>query len=318
VLFFLCTNIFQEQLLYDSNILDPDPNSAQANLPLPEHVIWSCVTQLASALRAIHRNNTACRSLETNHILCTPDENNEMRIRINCIGIVDTLEFESRKPMVDLQREDMRCLGRVILSLGTRISIFQHSDVETLRQCETFIAQNYSAELHNLMVSLLMRQPHPYTIYEVCGRIASHAFDELDLAHSTLDRFGTSLSNEYESGRAMRLLLKLGFVNERPEFARSSRWSETGDCYVLKLFRDYVFHQADSNGNPVMDLGHVVTALNKLDLADNEKIVLTSRDGKSLLVVSFADIARCLEGAYGELCAASVSPSDINGVIPYG
>ena len=58
-----------------------------------------------------------------------------------------------------------------------------------------------------------------------------------------------------------------------------------------------------------MDLGHVVTALNKLDAADEEKIVLTSRDGKSLMVVSFADVARCLEGAFHELCAGAVAPS---------
>eukprot|EP00978_Attheya_sp_CCMP212_P037599 scaffold178854_cov58-Attheya_sp.AAC.5 len=74
-----------------------------------------------------------------------------------------------------------------------------------------------------------------------------------------------------------------------------------------------VFHQADGAGRPVMDLGHVTTALNKLDVADEEKIVLTSRDGKSLLVVSFADVARCLEGAFGELCAGSVPPPSMDG-----
>lgn len=57
-----------------------------------------------------------------------------------------------------------------------------------------------------------------------------------------------------------------------------------------------------------MDMGHVVMALNKLDAADEEKIVLTSRDGKSMMVVSFADVARCLESAYHELCAGSVPP----------
>lgn len=50
---------------------------------------------------------------------------------------------------------------------------------------------------------------------------------------------------------------------------------------MLTLFRDYVFHQADGAGNPVMDLGHVITSLNKLDAADEEKIVLSSRDGKN-------------------------------------
>ena len=56
-----------------------------------------------------------------------------------------------------------------------------------------------------------------------------------------------------------------------------------------------------------MDLGHVVTALNKLDTRDEEKIVLASRDGKSIMVVSFADVAHCLENAYAELCANSTS-----------
>ena len=137
--------------------------------------------------------------------------------------------------------------------------------------------------------------------------IAQRVYDELDSAHEFLDRAHDMLSSEYESGRSLRLLLKLGFINERPEFGMDTRWSETGDCYVLKLFRDYVFHQADVNGQPMMDLGHVVTALNKLDTADPERIVLTSRDGKSLLVVSFADVARCLEGAYNELCAHSIA-----------
>ena len=47
-------------------------------------------------------------------------------------------------------------------------------------------------------------------------------------------------------------------------FARDQRWSETGDRYIVKLFRDYVFHQVDEMGNPVLDLSHVLTCLNKV------------------------------------------------------
>jgi PAB-dependent poly(A)-specific ribonuclease subunit 3 len=61
-----------------------------------------------------------------------------------------------------------------------------------------------------------------------------------------------------------------------------------------------------------MDLGHVVTALNKLDTADEEKIVLASRDGKSLMVVSFGEVARCLESAFHELCEGAVPPSALH------
>ena len=73
-----------------------------------------------------------------------------------------------------------------------------------------------------------------------------------------------------------------------------------------------VFHQADGAGNPIMDLGHVITALNKLDAAEDEQIVLSSRDGKSLMVVTYADVALCLDSAYHELCAGSVpTPNSI-------
>ena len=68
-----------------------------------------------------------------------------------------------------------------------------------------------------------------------------------------------------------------------------------------------VFHQADASGRPVMDLGHVVACLNKLDAGDEEKIVLASRDGKSNIVVSYTDVARYLENAFAELCNNSVS-----------
>ena len=46
------------------------------------------------------------------------------------------------------------------------------------------------------------------------------------------------------------------------------------------------------DGAPVLDAGHVISSLNKLDCGDSQKIVLCSRDSKDFLVVSFADIRR--------------------------
>jgi PAB-dependent poly(A)-specific ribonuclease subunit 3 len=37
---------------------------------------------------------------------------------------------------------------------------------------------------------------------------------------------------------------------------------------------------------------HVLSSLNKLDAGDSEEILLSSRDGKDLLVVTFADVRR--------------------------
>lgn len=89
-------------------------------------------------------------------------------------------------------------------------------------------------------------------------------------------------TKELENGRLFRLIAKLGMINERPEcvhntlivycisdiiairFASDVSWSETGDRYLLKLFRDYLFHQVTPTGTPWIDLAHVVLTLNKV------------------------------------------------------
>lgn len=315
-------------------MLDAEVRASQGFHPLEEGTIWSYVTQLVSAIRAVHSGNLACRTLQLNHILVSPeagsgvDENsqgmmggdvlrtNRVRLRINCLGVVDALEFEARRPIAELQVEDMRCLGRIVMSLATGTEIDSGSSAETWNQCDGFMRQHYSQELYTLTQALLARpRParmgmmivNPPTIDEICRAVAGHAFDEMDSANAVIDGMDDALAAEYESGRALRLMMKLAFVNERPEFGVDARWSESGDCYVLKLFRDFVFHQADSSGRPVMDLGHVVTSLNKLDAGDEEKIILASRDGKSIMVVSYTDVARYLENAYAEICNSSIS-----------
>ncbi len=56
----------------------------------------------------------------------------------------------------------------------------------------------------------------------------------------------------------------MGFVNERPENAHSQAWSEAGDRYPIKLFRDYLFHQVYEDGTPILDLAHLTESLNKV------------------------------------------------------
>jgi PAB-dependent poly(A)-specific ribonuclease subunit 3 len=185
----------------------------------------------------------ACRTLQLNHILCHGES--RIRLRINCLAVVDALEFESRKHVGDLQTEDMRDLGRLILSLATGAEVTKNSDGNTIRRSDMYVAQNFSAELHILILSLLQSSKPP-SIFSISTNIAQHALDELDLQQTTLDRTEAALSAEYDSGRALRLLLKMAFVNERPELGRNRRWIESGDCYVLKLFRDYgaiIFHK---------------------------------------------------------------------------
>ena len=78
-------------------------------------------------------------------------------------------------------------------------------------------------------------------------------------------------------------------------------WSETGERYPLKLLRDYIFHQVDATGRPVVDLGHVISCLNKLDAGSEEKVALVSRDEQNVLVVSWREGKRMVESAWLEL-----------------
>lgn len=52
-------------------------------------------------------------------------------------------------------------------------------------------------------------------------------------------------------------------------------WSETGDRYMLKLFRDYLFHSVSEDGRPWLDQAHLTHCLNQLDGGTNAKVFIT-------------------------------------------
>lgn len=73
---------------------------------------------------------------------------------------------------------------------------------------------------------------------------------QIENLHVQNDEIMNELTKETENGRLVRILVKLGMMNERPENDMDPGWSETGDRYLLKLFRDFVFHQVWSSPSP--------------------------------------------------------------------
>lgn len=65
-------------------------------------------------------------------------------------------------------------------------------------------------------------------------------------------------------------------------------WAETGDRYMLKLFRDYVFHQVTEDGRPWIDMAHIVQCLNKLDAGVPEKVKIGNVG--DLFLMKFLDL----------------------------
>jgi len=268
-----------------------NPKTTSASVPVGESLLWRLLSQLLAGVRHVHSRHMAIRSISPSHVLLTSGA----RFRIANVGVVDVLEFESRKSLGDMQLGDLYCLGVLVLSVATRSSMGNSKAIESGM---SLLQQHYSQDLYQAVAALLSGSRNAD---QMCQMVCDKMCDELDFALASSDALHLNLQNEYENGRLLRLLLKLGYINERPEHALSPSWSETGDRYVLKLFRDYVFHQTNLDGVPQIDTGHVVTSLNKLDMADPEKILLSSRNGKDVFVASFYDINRCLDMAFVDL-----------------
>ncbi|XP_043585940.1 PAN2-PAN3 deadenylation complex subunit PAN3 isoform X1 [Bombus pyrosoma] len=266
---------------------------------LPESVIWSYIIQLTAALRVVHAAGLAYRCLDPTKVLIT----SQARLRLSCVAVPDVVTFEgnSANPLsliAHYQQEDLIALGKLVLALACRSLLAVHRD--NMQASLELVARSYSADLRNLILYLLSNQARR-SVTDLMPMIGARFYTQLDAIQLRSDVLENELSKELENGRLFKLLVKLGTINERPDLNMEPTWAETGDRYMLKLFRDYVFHQVAADGRPWLDMAHVVSCLNKLDSGSEDKVCLMSRDEQSILVVSYAELRQCLETSFGEL-----------------
>lgn len=88
-------------------------------------------------------------------------------------------------------------------------------------------------------------------------------------------------------------------------------WAETGDRYMLKLFRDHLFHTVTENGHPWLDHAHIIQCLNKLDAGTMEKVRSKSFDISVWIllivyvsIIGSADVKRRTINSNRHLCGA--------------
>lgn len=262
------------------------------NTHIPEQVLWSYMTQIANALKAIHSNGLAARIIEPSKILLTAKN----RVRLNACAIIDVVQFEAQRPIVELQRQDLVSLGQLIVTLGANSPTVMHNPAKSMEH----FTRSYTPQLKNSVFWLLngMQKDQERNIDIFITGISSQLMSTFDSALHLDDQLTSDLNREVENGRLVRLMTKLNFINERPEYEHDRQWSENGERYFLKLFRDFVFHQVDAQGEPVVDLGHVLSCLNKLDAGTDERITLVSRDEQNCFVVSYKEVKKALESAF--------------------
>jgi PAB-dependent poly(A)-specific ribonuclease subunit 3 len=129
------------------------------------------------------------------------------------------LEFESRKSISDLQNEDYVKLGCLLLSLVSKTIV----TVKNAEQARMVVTQRFSPELDHIMSLLLSSSSNPSRnhLEVIMTALSSHLLDEYDSSLTAIDGLHSHLRMEYENGRMLRILTKLGFINERPEYARA-------------------------------------------------------------------------------------------------
>ncbi|KAI8452375.1 hypothetical protein BY996DRAFT_6431867 [Phakopsora pachyrhizi] len=267
-----------------SNNRSVNGHSKRSSL-LSEKIIWSYIERLKKT--QLFLADSPCKISHT-----TFGAFAKLSVRINGCGILDVLEYSPTQSVEDLQREDLRDLGNLICSIASS-SDCSKSNPNAITQGLEYVKQFYSKEMKGV-VDYLIDSTADATIDGLLGMVFHKSFEELARAFNHNDLLEECLARELENGRLVRLMTKLGFINERPEFDHDPSWSETSERYLLKLFRDYVFHQVDSVGKPVIDLSHVLTCLNKLDAGLDERITLISRDDQTCAVVSYAEVGLML------------------------
>lgn len=268
---------------------------ARMSSTVPEKVLWGYIVQIASAIKSVHSANLAVRCLDPSKVILT----DKSRIRLNACAILDVVQYDAQKPLAELQQEDFILFGRLILSIATNNLSPNMNLATSLDQ----LGRTYTAELRETLTWLLTKAPTPdiKNINDFISGISTHVMSAFDSSLHAMDTQTSELSRELENGRLVRLLSKLGTINERPEYDGDRQWSENGERYMLKLFRDYTFHQVDAEGRPVVDLGHIIRSLNKLDAGIEEKISLTSRDDQTTFVVSYRELKKQVNAAFADL-----------------
>ena len=259
-----------------------------------EETMWSFIVQLASALKSIHSANLAARIIDRTKVLVT-DEN---RFRLNGCAIQDVLDNKPQD-IRDLQRQDFQKCGKVIVDFAQNLA----SHYGSKGRGADLIQRNYSERLVDVF-KWFSDHSHPENhepIDLLLTKITADTMEVFDASLKADDALQATLNREVESSRLVRLITKLNCLNERPEYDHDRSWSNQGSRAILPLFRDYVFHQVDAQGSPVVDMGHIVACLNKLDVGVEEKITLTTRDEQSVIAVSFKELKQTVESAWAEL-----------------
>lgn len=264
---------------------------------ITEDCLWNYTIQLLNAITEASKLSLTIGELNPSKIIIT----NKGRIRLSAVAIKDIIKDVKNslnntgavaKKEEPPESSDLLELGKLIFFLAKSTTLIQEPSDDPAK----IVAQlKYSSAFKDALLYLLSGSP---TIEEFQRLVAPMILKLADGLQNSCDAMESTLMGELENARLVRLFAKLDFISERPEMVKDGSWSETGERYPIKLFKDYVFHQIDDNGNPVVDLTHVINCLNKLDAGVDENLLLVSPDEMTCLIMSYKELKELINKTF--------------------
>lgn len=272
--------------------------SGRVNVPpISEQTLWGYIIQISNALRAIHEIGLAAKALNPTKVILT----SENRLRLSACGVLDVVKSQDALNVSFHQNQDLYLFGNLVLALGTNNASNTQYKNNQPKALELF-RRNFSPRMCSSLTWLLDHaNSNAEGIEKFLNSITGEIISSFDSSLGANDTLTKHLSRELENSRLVRLVTKINTILGRPEHERDRNWSEQGKYYPLLLIRDYIFHPVDAQGRVVLDLGHVIGCLNKLDVGLEERIVLVSRDEQSQVVISWREARTLVEGAWTDL-----------------
>jgi PAB-dependent poly(A)-specific ribonuclease subunit 3 len=276
-----------------------NPARSQNPQHVPEQTLWGYMVQIAAALKTVHGSGLAAQIIHPSKVILT----GRNRIRLSACGVQDVVKFDPaqvgiQRSFKQEQQDDLVQLGRLILCVAAgnpAAYMTPHKAIESLSRA-------YTGRLRDCINWLLApAQDQSKNVDILLSEISGNVVAMLTNQMHASDTLESTLATSLEDGRIARMLLKMNLILERPEHEHNGAWSETGERYYIKMFRDYVFHAVDASGRAHTDLSHILGCLNRLDAGSMETIQLTSRDGETAFLVAFKDIKRAIESAFNDL-----------------
>jgi PAB-dependent poly(A)-specific ribonuclease subunit 3 len=269
---------------------------------ITEDSLWSYTIQLLNAITEVQKLGLKIGPMDSSKIIIT----NKGRIRLSALAIKDILHDvnSENKPDQNAAHEkkddasdvsDLLHLGKLILFLAKSTTFLP---VPTEDPSEIIMQLKFTKVFKKMLLYLFSEHATVERFQELVAPMILKLSNGLQNSCDTMEG---ALTTELENARLVRLFAKLDFISERPEMIKDGSWSETGERYPIKLFKDYVFHQVDENGKPVVDLTHVVNCLNKLDAGVDENLLLVSPDEMTCLVMSYKDLKDLINRSFMKL-----------------